>query len=352
MPRVWKWICAILFAAVAVGCIGGVAKKSASSASLVSLRGLTMGSHWSVKYVAPSGAPDRLVVQRAMQTHLDRLESQMSTWRADSELSRFNHSQNTNWFAVSGETARVTAEAQRISKLTEGAFDVTVLPFLKLWGFGARAKPRRVPATAEIAAVRASVGWEKLDVRLNPPALRKSVSELQVDLSAIAPGFAADELGDWLEKHGVTNYLADVGGELRAHGIDPRGDGWRVGIERPENQARMVDVVVTLGNGSLATSGDYRNFFEQGGKRYGHILNPRTGSPSESAVASVSVTHESAMTADALATALMVLGVERGMEFSRREGLAVRFVERKNGKLVESMSPSFWLMLNPGRVPR
>ena len=276
----------------------------------------------------------------------------MSTWRADSELSRFNHSQNTNWFAVSGETARVTAEAQRISKLTEGAFDVTVLPFLKLWGFGARAKPRRVPSTAEIAAVRVSVGWEKLEVRLNPPALRKSVGELQVDLSGIAPGFAADELGDWLETHGVTNYLADVGGELRAHGIDPRGDGWRVGIERPENQARIVDVVVTLGNGSLATSGDYRNFFEQGGKRYGHILNPRTGSPSESAVASVSVTHESAMTADALATALMVLGVERGMEFSRREGLAVRFVERKNGKLVESMSPSFWLMLNPGRVPR
>ena len=311
-----------------------------------------MGSHWSVKYVAPSGTPDRLVVQRAMQTHLDQLESQMSTWRADSELSRFNHSQNTNWFAVSGETARVTAEAQRISKLTEGAFDVTVLPFLKLWGFGARAKPRRVPSTAEIAAVRVSVGWEKLEVRLNPPALRKSVGELQVDLSGIAPGFAADELGDWLETHGVTNYLADVGGELRAHGIDPRGDGWRVGIERPENQERLVDVVVTLGNGSLATSGDYRNFFEQGGKRYGHILNPRTGSPSESAVASVSVTHESAMTADALATALMVLGVERGMEFSRREGLAVRFVERKNGKLVESMSPSFWLMLNPGRVPR
>lgn len=353
MPRVWEWFCAILLAVVVgYSCVG--AKTEESAPRIESLRGLTMGSHWSVKYVSSGAAPDRLIIQRALQSILDRLEAQMSTWRDDSDLSRFNLSRSTEWFAVPNETARVVAEAQRISRITEGTFDVTVLPFLKLWGFGARAQQRRVPSVAEIAAARASVGWEKLEVRLEPSAVRKKVGGLQVDLSGIAPGFAADELGAWLERRGVTNYLVDVGGELRAQGVDHRGGSWRVGIERPVNTERVMDVVVSLKNMALATSGDYRNYFEHEGKRYGHILDLRTGSPSESGVVSVSVAHSSAMTADALATALVVLGAERGMELARREGLAVRYVERKDGKRIEQMTPSFRLLLDTGAlaVPR
>lgn len=319
-------------------CFGIYADESTNA--LESLRGLTMGAHWSVKYVAPTNTSAKAGVARALQALLDRLEGQMSTWRNDTDLARFNASRRVDWFPVPRETALVVTEAQRISRLTEGAFDVTVDPLVRLWGFGPRGRPGVVPSVEAIKEVQTKIGWRRLEVRSDPSALKKGIPELSVDLSAIAPGFAADEMGRWLESRGVTNYLADVGGELRARGRDPRGRPWRVGIEQPLVDRREIGSVVALDNLSLATSGDYRNFFEKAGRRYAHILDPRTGR-STAHVASVSIAHPSAMTADALATALMVLGAEAGMKLAREQGWPVRFVVRDGETLRTLATPQF-----------
>ena len=311
-----------------------------STNALESLRGLTMGAHWSVKYVVPTNAPVKAEVASALQAQLDRLEGQMSTWRNDTDLARFNTSRRSDWFPVPRETALVVTEAQRISRLTEGAFDVTVEPLVRLWGFGPRGQPGAVPSDEAIKKVQTQIGWRHLEVRSDPSALKKTIPTLSVDLSALAPGFAADEMGRWLESRGVTNYLADVGGELRARGRDPRGRPWRVGIEQPLADRREIGHVVALDNLSLATSGDYRNFFEKAGRRYAHILDPRTGRPTAH-VASVSIAHPSAMTADALATALMVLGAEAGMKLAREQGWPVRFVVREGETLRTLATPQF-----------
>lgn len=311
-----------------------------STNTLESLRGFTMGAGWSVKYVVPSNVLAKAEVSRALQTLLDRLEGQMSTWREDTDLARFNAARRTDWFLVPRETALVVAEAQRISRLTDGAFDVTVEPLVRLWGFGPRGRPGVVPSAKAIREVRAKMGWRNLDVRLDLPVLKKAVPELSVDLSALAPGFAADEIGRWLEGRGVTNYLADVGGELRARGRDPRGQMWRVGLERPVEGKREIGRVIALDNVSLATSGDYRNFFEKAGRRYAHILDPRTGWPTEQ-MAAVSIVHPSTMTADALATALMVLGPEAGMKLAREQNWPVQFVVRDGEALRTTATPQF-----------
>lgn len=320
--------------------LGSAINADESINGLESLRGFTMGAGWSVKYVAPSKDPAKVEVSRALQALLDRLEGQMSTWRNDTDLARFNAARRMEWFPVPRETVLVVTEAQRMSRLTDGAFDVTVEPLVRLWGFGPRGKPGAVPSAKAVREVQAKIGWRHLEVRLDPPALKKAVPELSVDLSALTPGFAADEIGRWLEGRGVTNYLTDVGGELRARGRDPRGQAWRVGIERPVEGKREIGCVVALDNLSLATSGDYRNFFIKDGRRYAHIVDPRPGRPTEH-VAAVSIAHPSAMTADALATALMVLGPEQGMKLAREQGWPVQFVVREGNVLRTTATQQF-----------
>jgi len=313
--------------------------------TLESLRGFTMGTSWSVKYLAPANAPAKAEVGRALQALLDRLEGQISTWRDDTDLSRFNAARSADWFPMPRQTAQIAMEAQRISELTGGAFDVTVDPIVRLWGFGPHGRPGTVPSAQAIEEARVKVGWQKLAVRLDPPALKKSLAALSVDLSALAPGFAADEIGGWLETHGITNYLADAS-ELRARGRDSGGRPWRVGVERPVPGRREVDRVLSLDNVSLATSGDYRNFFEKEGRRYTHIVDPRTGQ-ADARVAAVTVAHPLAMTADALATGLMVLGPEAGMKLAREQRWAVQFIVRDGRSLRRMTTPEFDRLVVP-----
>ncbi len=298
-----------------------------------------MGSTWSAKYRPATNTPPTRAVERALQTRLDNLEQQMSTWRADSALSRFNASRETNWFPVPRDTAVVVREALAVSQLTEGAFDVTVFPLVQLWGFGPGGKKGRIPSDAEIAAALKRVGWQKLHARLDPPALRKGLPELSVDLSALCPGYASDCLGRQLEALGVRDYLVEVGGEFRARGNGSTGLNWRVGIEQPSEGARQLATTLTLTNQSLATSGDYRNFFTLAGRRFSHHLDPRTGWPTESVIASVSVVHSSTMRADALGTGLTVLGFERAWALAQREQLGVLFILRHGDKLEVRATP-------------
>jgi thiamine biosynthesis lipoprotein len=301
------------------------------------LVGRTMGGDWSVRLARPVDAAAAAALESSLQQTLDRLDGQMSTWKPSSDLSRFNAHRGTDWFPVPPDLGEVVAEARRVSEQTGGAFDVTVGPLVNLWGFGPpapAAEPEvRVPSEDAIRAARRRVGYRKVDVRTAPPALRKREADVYVDLSGIAQGYAADAVAARLDAAGVADYLVDVCGEVRARGAAAPGRTWRVAVQAPVADTYRPMRSVELPDGmALATSGDYQNFFEDGaGRRYSHEIDPRTGRPIAHGLASVSVAHASAARADALATALMVLGPDAGVALARREKIPALFVVRRDG---------------------
>lgn len=311
------------------------------ASDLLVFSGPSMGTSWCVKLgeLPPGLEPAALEAELAQILH--SVDERMSTYRADSELSRFNESRSTDWFPVSADTAAVVAAALEIAELTGGAFDVTVGPLVNLWGFGPEPWPGRVPAEEELRAAMASTGFTRLESRSSPPALRMQTAERYVDLSGIAKGFAVDALGEHLEVRGVASYLVELGGELRARGRRSEGEPWRVGIERPVAGGRTLHRVLVLEDRAVATSGDYRNFHSLGEEPLAHILDPRSGRPVRTGVASATVVCASAMEADALATALMVLGQAEGLRLAEREGLAVQLVLREGGVLVARSTTAF-----------
>jgi thiamine biosynthesis lipoprotein len=323
----------------------GAARAATSHGSAQVLAGRAMGTTWRVTLLQPAPPLDLEAARARLGAELERWEMMMSTWRANSELSRFNAARDTNWFAVSREHAAAVIEARRISELTGGAFDVTVEPLVRLWGFGAAPRRSSLPAPAAIARARARVDWRMLEARLDPPALRKMCGELSADLSGIAKGGAVDALSEQLALLGATNHLVEIGGELRARGAGEAGRPWRAGIEHPLRAARGILCALELRDRAVATSGDYRNFLEREGRRFPHILDPRTGRPVTNGTASVSVVGETAMQADALATGLMVLGAEEGLRLAAREGLACQFVLRAGASLEVRRSPAFERLL-------
>ena len=218
---------------------------------------------------------------------------------------------------------------------------MTVGPLVNLWGFGPAGRPGVVPTDEAVAACRARVGYGLLEVREEPPALRKHRADVYVDLSAIAKGFAVDEVARLLEQRGVRGYMVEIGGEVRTRGRKPDGGLWRIGIELPVADSAEIACAVELDGRSLATSGDYRNFFEQQGRRYSHEIDPRTGRPVEHGLVSVSVLADDCMTADAWATALMVLGPESALPTAERYGLDVLCMIRTQDGLLEQTTPGF-----------
>jgi thiamine biosynthesis lipoprotein len=322
-----------------------------------------MGSHWLVKLGRPMepAAAERL--KTSVQSILDRIDVQMSTWKPASDLSRFNAHHGTDWFPVPGALASVAALAQQISGDTDGAFDITVGPLVNLWGFGPPqqsaapagtkdASKRRVPSDEAIATAKAHVGHKLLEVRTDPPALRKLDPDVYVDLSAIAQGHAADEVARHLDATGITDYLIDCG-EIRARGRSPKGRPWHIGIQTPTPDTLRTLGGVELRDTAISTSGDYKNFFEQDGVRYSHAIDPRTGRPISHRLAQVCVAHPSAAYADAMATALLVLGPDAGYELAERKGLAALFIIREEGRFQTRTTPAFSAMLiaAPGTSP-
>ena len=306
----------------------------------VRLAGAAMGTAYAVA-VPRAGEGARARIAAAVQAELEGVDRRMSTYRADSELSRFNRHRSTAAFALSEETFAVLAAARAVSEATGGAFDVTVGPLVDAWGFGpgGAADP---PADAEVERLLAVSGWQRLELDETTRGARKTVPDLRCDLSAIAKGYAVDRVADALAGLGYRDYLVEVGGEVRASGSGPRGGRWRLGIERPEKAASGVQRIVEIGDTGVATSGDYRNFRLVGGEPLGHVLDPRTGRPAATAVASATVLHASAMRADAFATALLVLGEAEGLELAEREGLAALLLVRdRAGGVREAPSSRF-----------
>ena len=309
--------------------------------------GHTMGTTYRIAVWFSGGggadALDQTVLEQAVAERLEQINQRMSTYRSDSELSRFNVFPANQWFSVSAETADVVAAALRYHKATEGVLDVTIGPLMRVWGFN---PPRELgaaqPKPEEIQEVLTRVGAEHLHVRgNNRSALQKTVEGLEVDLSAIAKGYAVDQIVALLQQAGGEGGLVEIGGEVRTWGHRFDGRLWRVGIENPLVQNRMLAQIIGLQDAALATSGDYRNFRSVEGQRICHLIDPVTGRPRPTSPMSVSVCAKTCIESDALATALFLMGPEKGLAWSENHGVAAMFLTVENGKMVQKHSPSF-----------
>ncbi len=314
---------------------------SEASQDLVTLNGKTMGTTYSVKLVDTPRDLDSDAIAQGVGETLETVNRRMSTYRPESELSRFNAADAGVWVPTSDDTRSVIDEALRISRMTKGAFDPTVGPIVDLWGFGSGGDEPQLPPSEDVAAVQEMVGFSKIETRASESAVLKQTPVVHLDLSGIAKGFGVDMVAEYLERQGVENYLVEVGGELRSRGHGPAGQAWRVGIERPSGVPGDLQQVVDLKGEALATSGNYRIFFEQDGHRYSHIINPQTGRPVNHDLASATVVAPTTMEADALSTSLLVLGPDAGMELAVEHDIAAFFVTGNDEAFSEMASPAF-----------
>lgn len=310
----------------------------ASVPAIQSLGGRTMGTSWSLRLVVPGELSVAAIVQ-GVQDELDRVDSSMSTYKPDSELSRFNRAAAGTWYSVSPAMFDVVEHALALARDTEGAYDPTVGPLVNAWGFGPDAPRMRAPDEATLAAARARVGWQRIAIDPDTHRLLQP-GDAYLDLSSIAKGYAVDAVGDWLNKQGVQHWLIEVGGEMKAHGSKPDGAPWRVGIEMPDVPDRYF-CSLALRDQAIATSGDYRRRFADSDAIYSHHIDGRSGQPVPSAVASVSILARRALDADPLGTAMTLLGPERGLAYARARDLAVLFVMRTPDGLEPRLTPAF-----------
>lgn len=297
---------------------------------VVELEGSTMGTRYKIKLANDLDDPKfQTELQQRIDKRLAKINRLMSTYDPASELSRFNKLQSDEWFTVSEATARVVEEAIFVAEQTSGAFDPTVGPAVDLWGFGPKPRPESIPSAKTIAEVQFRIGFKKIEVRFEPtPALRKQNTETTVDLSAIAKGYGVDQIAELLQSAGVKAAMVEIGGEIRVFGAKPNGEPWRIGIEQPDQNNRLVGKIVTLNNESLATSGDYRNYFTIGDETFSHSIDPRTAKPVQHQLATVTVLEATCQKADAYATSLMVMGPQEGPGWAEKHGIAAYFVER------------------------
>lgn len=320
----------------------------ATAAVLHALHGETMGTNWSVRLV-DSPRADLHALHALIQAGLDRVVAQMSTWEADSDISRFNRAPAGHWQDLPDEFFTVLRCALAVAEASDGAFDPTVGPLIGAWGFGAHAGAREAPDDAARASAGARVGWQRVSLDAANRRVRQP-GGVQLDLSAVAKGYAVDSVAAALRARGIAAALVEVGGELHGYGRKPDGEAWRVLIEsspEEEEAAGLAPRIAHLDDLAVATSGDRWHWYEQAGERYTHTVDPRTGRPVPHARAAVTVLAANAMEADAWATALTVLGADAGLALAERRGLAARFVIRTEGALQERASTRFASHLVP-----
>ncbi len=281
----------------------------------LALRGSTMGTTYTLQLAARPSSMDLAALEHDVGERLDTINALLSTWDPDSELSQFNRSRSTDWFGVAAETCSVVAAALDAGRLTDGRFDVTIAPLVDAWGFGPT-ESIEVPSAERIDTLLQQVGIDKLETDCARPALRKLHPALTLNLGGYAKGYAVDALATLLTRRGSEHHLVEIGGEVRATGTNSQGQSWRIAIESVGKDSPPV-AIVGLRSGGFATSGSYRNFVTLDGRRYSHLIDPQSGRPVPAGLAAVSVQSDDTATADALATALMVLG----------PGAARRFVE-------------------------
>ena len=294
---------------------------------VVRLSGDTMGTTFNI--VAIGNDLDETALGTAVQDTLAHVNAKMSNWDPNSEVSTFSASTDTGPISISDEFALVIEAANDVHAKSDGTFDVTLGPLIELWGFGPRTPEDPVPDDADIDAALDAVGQARL-LKLDREAgtLAKTDPAVGINLSAIAKGYGIDAVAATLQQAGIENYMVEIGGDLVAKGENDKGEAWRIGVEKPETGTQNIQLIVPLNNLGMATSGDYKNFFEQDGVRYSHIIDPTTGRPITHRTTSVTVLADNAMLADAWATAMLALGQERGLELAEQHKLAVFFISR------------------------
>jgi len=303
--------------------------------------GFTEGTSFHIKV---SQLPDTLEIdglKKDIDKLLNRIDHQMSTYIDDSELSLINKNISSDWLPISQGLYEVIKEAQDISHLSNGAFDITVGPLVNLWGFGPAPDRATPPSDAEVQEQLKKIGFKHLSIKVEPTALQKSIPEIYIDLSAIAKGYAVDQVGYLLEQKGIDSYMVEIGGEIKLKGKNIDDKLWRIAIEKPAPEKRAVEKILQLTDIGMATSGDYRNFFEVNGVRFSHTIDPKSGRPITHKLASVSVISSTTMRADALATAINVLGPELGFDLAEKNDIAAFLIIKNAQGFEEKATTAF-----------
>ncbi|MGD9425374.1 FAD:protein FMN transferase ApbE [Pantoea sp. NSTU24] len=331
-----------LLALILTGC-----DKPVATSALV-LEGKTMGTVWRVSLAGVS-SERKTELQQRIQQLLDADDAELSTWKPDSVLSRFNQSRDLSPQPVSENMADIITTSLRIGRKTSGAMDITVGPLVNLWGFGPTKQPLHTPDAAQIAAARAETGLQHLRVLQGADGqwLQKDLPGLYVDLSTVGEGFATDHLARLMEQLGMNNYLVSVGGAVLSRGLNARQQPWRVAIQKPTDRENAVQARVDLQGHGISTSGSYRNYYELDGRRISHVIDPVTGRPIEHKLVSATVIATTALEADGWDTGLMVLGTEKAKALATQQHLAVYLISKQGDKFVSWMSPQFAAFLIP-----
>lgn len=323
-------VIAVALAAALTGCL--------HSERIEEFGGPTMGSTYSIKYVRNDGVAPQTELKAATEAILAEIDQQMSTYRDDSLIEQFNQAPAGTCQTMPEGVLELVRAGDRLHEESQGAFDLTLEPLLDLWGFGPRGKGEAVPSEDKLAEVRQRVGQQHL--RIDGEQLCKD-ADVQVDFNSIAAGYAVDRIVARLGELGVTSYLVEATGELKAAGLKPDGSHWRIGLEAPRDDERVAQRVLQLDGYGISTSGDYRNYFEENGERYSHTLDALTGRPVRHKLAAVTVADQSTLRADGLSTLLMVLGPEAGMAFAERNGIAAFFITREGKGFVTQGTRAF-----------
>jgi thiamine biosynthesis lipoprotein len=335
-PRALMTLFIVLAAAAGFGLL-----RPDPPAAELHMSGRTMGTTYNVKYRPTHDTPSLKAMQIEVDALLAEINHTMSTYDPESELSRFNRLRTTDWVSASAPLRDVLKAALEIGAQSEGAFDITVGPLVNLWGFGPEVHPDRIPLETDIAAARARSGLDKITLNKTQPAIRKNRPDVFLDLSGIAKGYGVDRVAELMTAHGIEHFMVEIGGEIRVRGFKEGETPWRIAIEKPVPGERSVHLMLALSDVALATSGNYRNFFEIAGRRYSHTIDPTTGWPVDNHLVSVTVLADTSMRADAWATAFQVLGPERGMAIAERLNLPVLFIIDRNGRLEERSCCAF-----------
>ncbi|MEO3725710.1 FAD:protein FMN transferase [Pseudomonas syringae] len=318
--------------------LGGVLSGCGNGDSLEAFGGPTMGSTYSIKYVRHASLPAPQEVRVEVEKILADVDRQMSTYRADSDISRFNALPADRCQVMPAPILELIRVGEQLSRQSEGSYDLTVEPLMNLWGFGPQGREEKVPDAAALAEVRQKVGHQHL--RIDGDRLCKDAA-VEVDFNSIAAGYAVDTIAARLEAQGIHDYLAEATGELKASGKKLDGSPWRIALEEPRDDQQVAERIINVDGYGLSTSGDYRNYFQQDGRRYSHTFDARTGAPVLHDLASVTVIHPSALMADGLSTLLLILGPERAWDYAEKHDIGAFFVIRADTGFVTRTSHAF-----------